>query len=75
MRTTTTTREQTWNKKYNYTLKLYLWHLGHLSTVFQEAYEKLEKIETQDIVKDGAELTSDLHAIYAINVYLKACQT
>jgi hypothetical protein len=71
MRTTTTTREQTWNKSANYPLKLFLWHLGHLSPVFQDAHDKLKVIETREIVRDGSTLTNDAHAVYVINVYLE----
>jgi len=71
MRTTTTTREQTWNRDKNYPLKMFLWHLGYLSPVFKDAYDKLRVIDTQEVIKDGSTLTDDPHAIYAINVYLE----
>jgi hypothetical protein len=50
---------------------MFLWHLGYLSPVFKDAYDKLRVIETQEVIKDGSTLTDDSHAIYAINVYLE----
>jgi len=71
MRTTTTTREATWNRQKNYPLKLFLWHLSHLSQVFADAYEKLREIELLEVVRRGDVITSEPHAIYAINMYLE----
>ena len=71
MRTTTTTREQTRNRANNFALKMFCWHLGHLTPVFREIYEKIVKIECDHVIESAHELTDDLHAIYAINVYLK----
>jgi hypothetical protein len=70
MRTTTTTREQTWNRQWNYPLKMFCWHLGQLTPVFREAYERIVELECDRRIEEGSEITGDPHAIYAINVYL-----
>jgi hypothetical protein len=71
MRTTTTTREGTYNRKKNYPLKMFLWHVGHLTPVFKEAYEKLRSLELREVVTDGDKLTTNTHAISAINAYME----
>jgi hypothetical protein len=71
MRTTTTTREQTWNRQRNYPLKMFCWHLSHLTPVFREAYERVVELQCQRTIRGGAEVTGDPHAIYAIDVFLE----
>lgn len=52
-RTTTTTRQQTWNKRDNYALKMFTWHLykklHHLE--FLAAYAYMRIVETRFVVK------------------------
>ena len=52
-RTTTTTREQTWNRDDNYVLKMFTWHLykslHNLEFLAMYAYMRL--IETKFVVK------------------------
>jgi hypothetical protein len=52
-RTTTTTREQTYNKRDNYTLKMFIWHLyNSLHNIeFLAMYAYMRIIETRFVVK------------------------
>lgn len=55
-RTTTTTREQTWNKKDNYVLTMFTWHLSKIlqceyKLTFLAAYAYMRLIETKFVVK------------------------
>ena len=65
-RTTTTTREQTWNKEGNYVLKMFTWHLykslHNLEFLAMYAYMRL--IETKFVVKKLK--TSDLKFVQSL---------
>lgn len=55
-RSTTTTREQTWNKKDNYVLKMFTWHLSKIlqyeyKLTFLAAYAYMRIVETRFVVK------------------------
>jgi len=52
-RTTTTTREQTWNKHDNYVLKMFIWHLYKKLQIIELlcAYAYMRLIETHFVVK------------------------
>jgi hypothetical protein len=65
-RTTTTTREQTWNREDNYTLKMFTWHLYKLlhNLEFLAAYAYMRMIETQFVVKKLK--TSDLKFVQSL---------
>ena len=58
-RTTTTTREQTWNRHRNYPLKMFLCWLGR-----DDVVARLKAIQTRETVTDPSKLTDepDLHA-------------
>lgn len=59
-RTTTTTREQTWNRDDNYVLKMFTWHLYKSlhNLEFLAMYAYMRIIETRFVVKKLK--TSDL---------------
>jgi hypothetical protein len=65
-RTTTTTREQTWNRDDNYALKMFTWHLykslHNLEFLAMYAYMRL--IETRFVVKKLK--TSDLKFVQSL---------
>jgi len=65
-RTTTTTREQTWNRDDNYVLKMFTWHLykslHNLELLAMYAYMRL--IETKFVVKKLK--TSDLKFVQSL---------
>ena len=52
-RTTTTTREQTWNRDDNYVLKMFTWHLYRSlhNIEFLAMYAYMRLIETRFVVK------------------------
>ena len=66
VRTTTTTREQTWNRGDNYVLKMFTWHLykslHNLEFLAMYAYMRL--IETKFVVKKLK--TSDLKFVQSL---------
>jgi hypothetical protein len=71
MAKTKPTREQMRYRQRNYPLKMFCWHLSHLTPVFHEAYERVVELEFQGKIRGGAEVTGDPHAIYAIDVFLE----
>ncbi|AUT19176.1 hypothetical protein DSLPV1_205 [Dishui lake phycodnavirus 1] len=73
-RGTSTTREQTWNRNANYPLKLFCWHLSKISPVFEEISSKFSEHECLHVIERGEQITKNEHAIYVINVYLRACR-
>ena len=66
VRTTTTTREQTWNKRDNYTLKMFTWNLYKLlhNLEFLAAYAYMRMVETKFVVKKLK--TSDLKFVQSL---------
>lgn len=65
-RTTTTTREQTWNRDDNYVLKMFTWHLYRSlhNIEFLAMYAYMRLIETRFVVKKLK--TSDLKFVQSL---------
>lgn len=70
MRTRTTTREGTKNKKDNYPLKLYIWELSKKSPEFRETYETLTKMEVLKVITNGKQISDNEKIIKVINTFL-----
>ena len=50
---------------------MFCWHLGHLTPVFREAYERVLELECNRTIRGGVEITDDPHAIYVIDEFLE----